>query len=160
MIETAGCARFEFSPSVQVANVPVISLCCRPWVHNVANSPPQFIDSETISWVSPCPGAKNPFHPHEFPNISPWSARGSTPGASRWHVHYIKSRHIILPLHVWHCNIAVVTSPGHLINHTLPLHSNLKVIFPSLCCATGPPLHFLQSSRHAPPSCLLFSTLL
>ena len=66
-----------------------------PWYPRVADHdstmlripPPQFIDSETISWISPCPGAKNPIHPLEFPDISPWSARGSTPGASRWHVH-------------------------------------------------------------------------
>ena len=68
-----------------------------PWYPRVADHdstllripPPQFIDSETISWISPCPGAKNPFHPLEFPDISPWSAWGSTPGASQWHVHYI-----------------------------------------------------------------------
>ena len=41
--------------------------------------PPHLIDSDTISWSSPFPGAKNPFHPLTFPDISPLG-----PGVHPW----------------------------------------------------------------------------
>ena len=56
--------------------------CCPTPIHQVCNVLLNF----------PIQGHQAPFHPLEFPNIFPWLAWGSTPGASWWHTHYEASR--------------------------------------------------------------------
>ena len=69
--------------------IPLIS----PWLASVNFTkfripPPLSFELKTMSRIFPCPGAEKPIHPLVFPDIFPWLARGPTPGASRWHVHY------------------------------------------------------------------------
>ena len=67
----------------KAANPPDIS-----WLASVNFSkflipPPLSFELETMSQIFPCPGVEKPIHPLVFPDIFPWLARGSTPGASR-----------------------------------------------------------------------------
>ena len=57
----------------------------------ICNSPTLFpLNLKQCYEFSPPLGEENPIHPLVFPDILPWLAWGSTPGASQWHMHNLK----------------------------------------------------------------------
>ena len=70
----------DLGKAVNPLDIPVVTVC--DFTKFQIPLPLSF-DLDKISRIVPYPGAENLIHLLVFPNISPWLARGPTPGASR-----------------------------------------------------------------------------